>query len=128
MLYEVITKIALGYAKAHGHKGCEPMAADADATYERRIRIDVTGMSPQVACPHLPDNVKPVEEVKDVVIHQSVIGSCTNGRISDLRAAAEVLKGRKVAKGVRLIVLPATPLIWRRITSYNVCYTKLLRR
>ena len=108
-----VDKVALDYAAAHGHKGCEPLAADVDATYERRIRIDVTNMSPQVACPHLPDNVKPVEEVGDVVIHQSIIGSCTNGRISDLRAAAAVLKGRKVAKGVRLIVLPATPLIWR---------------
>ncbi|EPR34539.1 3-isopropylmalate dehydratase large subunit [Alkalidesulfovibrio alkalitolerans DSM 16529] len=109
-----VDKVALDYARANGHPGCEPLAADADADYERRIRFDVTEMSPVVACPHLPDNVKPVEDVGEVVIHQSVIGSCTNGRISDLRAAAEILKGRKAAKGVRLIVLPATPRIWRQ--------------
>ena len=67
-----------------------------------------------MSCPHLPENTKPVSEVKDVIINQVVIGSCTNGRISDMRDAAEVLKGRKVAKGVRCIVLPATPAIWRQ--------------
>ena len=71
-------------------------------------------MEPQVSCPHLPENTKPVSEVKDVTVNQVVIGSCTNGRISDMRDAAEVLKGRKVAKGVRCIVLPATPTIWRQ--------------
>ena len=90
------------------------IAADAGATYERIVRIDVSGMEPQVSCPHLPENTKPVSEVKDVTINQVVIGSCTNGRISDMRDAAEVLKGRKVAKGVRCIVLPATPAIWRQ--------------
>ncbi|EPR42667.1 3-isopropylmalate dehydratase large subunit [Desulfovibrio sp. X2] len=109
-----VDKVALDFAKAHGHPGCEPMAGDEDAVYERRLHIDVSKLAPQVACPHLPENVKPVGEVGDVVIHQAVIGSCTNGRISDLRAAAEVLKGRKAAKGVRLIVLPATPRIWRQ--------------
>ena len=67
-----------------------------------------------MSCPHLPENTKPVSEVKDVTVNQVVIGSCTNGRISDMRDAAEVLKGRKVAKGVRCIVLPATPTIWRQ--------------
>jgi 3-isopropylmalate/(R)-2-methylmalate dehydratase large subunit len=80
-------------------------------------------MSPQVACPHLPENVRPVEELKDIVINQSVIGSCTNGRISDLREAAAILKGRKVAKGVRLIVLPATPNIWRQALKEGLIET-----
>jgi 3-isopropylmalate/(R)-2-methylmalate dehydratase large subunit len=71
-------------------------------------------MEPQVAMPPSPENVRGVSQVKDVRIDQSVIGSCTNGRLEDLRLAARVLKGRKVAGGVRLIVIPATPLIYRQ--------------
>jgi len=104
----------LEYCKAAGRTGDVEMRADEGANYERVVKIDVTGMKPQVACPHLPDNVKPVDEVKDMQIHQAVIGSCTNGRIEDLREAAAVLKGRKANKNVRLIVLPATPNIWKQ--------------
>ncbi|NDV27401.1 3-isopropylmalate dehydratase large subunit [Desulfovibrio sp. JC010] len=104
----------LEYCKAAGRTGDVEMRADADANYERVVKINVTGMKPQIACPHLPDNVKPVDEVKDMQIHQAVIGSCTNGRIEDLREAAAVLKGRKADKNVRLIVLPATPNIWKQ--------------
>ena len=71
-------------------------------------------MSPQVAAPFMPSNTKPVEEFKDVRIDQVVIGSCTNGRISDLRIAADILRGRRVAPSVRLIVLPATQAIYRQ--------------
>jgi len=73
---------------------------------------DVSGLEPQVACPHLPSNVKPVSDLKDIKIDQAVIGSCTNGRISDLRVAASLLKGKKTAKGVKLIVFPATQKIY----------------
>ncbi|WP_419783859.1 3-isopropylmalate dehydratase large subunit [Maridesulfovibrio sp.] len=104
----------LEYCKAAGRTGDVEMRADEGANYERVVKIDVTGMKPQVACPHLPDNVKPVDEVEDKRIHQAVIGSCTNGRIEDLREAAAVLKGRKADKNVRLIVLPATPNIWKQ--------------
>ncbi|NDV23606.1 3-isopropylmalate dehydratase large subunit [Desulfovibrio sp. JC022] len=104
----------LEYCKAAGRTGDVEMRADEGASYERVVKIDVTGMKPQIACPHLPDNVKPVDEVKDMTIHQAVIGSCTNGRIEDLREAAAVLKGRKSNKNVRLIVLPATPNIWKQ--------------
>ncbi|ACS79645.1 3-isopropylmalate dehydratase large subunit [Maridesulfovibrio salexigens] len=104
----------LEYCKAAGRTGDVEMRADEGASYERVVKIDVTGMKPQVACPHLPDNVKPVDEVKDMRIHQAVIGSCTNGRIEDLREAAAILKGRKADKNVRLIVLPATPNIWKQ--------------
>ena len=100
------------YAKAAGYNGGEIMAADADAEYERVLDINVTGMQPQVACPHLPENVKPVDETSGLKIHQAVIGSCTNGRIEDMREAAAVLKGRKVDPKVRCIILPATPAIW----------------
>ncbi|UZP66136.1 3-isopropylmalate dehydratase large subunit [Desulfovibrio mangrovi] len=103
----------IAYTAARGRKD-SPMTADAGAVYERIVSFDVSGMSPQIACPHLPENVKPVEEVKNVRLNQVVVGSCTNGRISDLREAAAILKGRKVAKHVRTIILPATPGIWKQ--------------
>ena len=87
-------------------------ASDADADYEKINEWDVTGLEPQVACPHLPSNVKPVSQLKDIKVDQVVIGSCTNGRISDLRIAAKILKGKKIASGVKLIVIPATQKIY----------------
>ena len=86
--------------------------SDKDARYEKIYEYDVTALEPQVACPHLPSNVKPVGALKDVALTQVVIGSCTNGRISDIRLAASLLKGRKVAAGLRLIVIPATQKIY----------------
>jgi len=85
---------------------------DPDAECERVFEWDVTGMGPMVACPNLPENVKPVGDVKGVRIDQAVIGSCTNGRLTDLRVAAKLLKGRRVAKGVRCVVIPATQRIY----------------
>jgi 3-isopropylmalate/(R)-2-methylmalate dehydratase large subunit len=90
------------------------LAPDAGAAYARVNDWDVSGLRPQVALPHLPSNVRPVDEVKGVRIDQAFIGSCTNGRYEDLAVAAGVLRGRRVAPHVRLIVLPATPAIWRR--------------
>ncbi len=101
------------YGKAHKRPNNTILKADEGATYEQHVKFDVSSMNPVVACPHLPDNVKDVDEVKDIAVHQVVIGSCTNGRISDLRYAAEVLKGQKVDKKVRCIILPATPTIWK---------------
>lgn len=103
------------YCAAHRRPGLtQDMKADADAVYQSRHDFDVTGLEPVVACPHLPENVKPVSEVGTLPIQQVIIGSCTNGRISDLRDAAAVLKGRKVNSKVRCIVLPATPNIWKQ--------------
>ena len=102
----------LAYCQAHGRFGDTALSADAGAHYWKEISIDASTMSPQVACPHLPDNVRPVEEVSQVRVDQVVLGSCTNGRISDLREAAAVIKGHKVAKGVRFIVIPASPLAY----------------
>jgi 3-isopropylmalate/(R)-2-methylmalate dehydratase large subunit len=104
----------LAYCKAAGRTNDKILAADPGAVYEQDLSLSVSGMAPQVACPHLPENVRPVDELKDLRVHQAVIGSCTNGRIEDLREAAAILKGRKVNKNVRLIVLPATPKIWRQ--------------
>ena len=86
--------------------------ADPDAEYERTVVIDLDGLQPTVSLPHLPSNTKTVDEVAGLPIDQVVIGSCTNGRISDLRAAAEILKGRHVADGVRCIVIPATQEVY----------------
>lgn len=90
------------------------LRADPGASYARVVDIDVSGMEPVVACPHIPANIKPVSQVKNTPIQQVVIGSCTNGRISDLREAAKVLDGRKVNKKVRCIVLPSTPKVWKQ--------------
>lgn len=90
----------------------EAVEPDADAQYEREVVIDLDDLKPTVALPHLPSNTRTVDQVAGTPIQQVVIGSCTNGRLEDLRQAAEVLKGRKVAKGVRCIVFPATQQIY----------------
>lgn len=86
--------------------------ADTDAEYEQEIEINLSELRPTVAFPHLPENTKTIDEVGDVEIHQVVIGSCTNGRIDDMRAAAEIMKGRKVHPDVRVIIIPATQEIY----------------
>lgn len=91
--------------------------SDPDATFEDVMELNLDKLQPVVAMPFLPENVKPVSEVKDVKVDQVVIGSCTNGRIEDLRVAARILKGNKVAKSVRLIVFPATPNIMLQAIS-----------
>ncbi len=86
--------------------------ADPDAPYARTVEIDLDKLEPTVALPHLPENAKPVGEAEGLPIDQAIIGSCTNGRISDLRAAAAIFRGRTVAPGVRCIVLPATQAVY----------------
>ncbi|HIZ10387.1 MAG TPA: 3-isopropylmalate dehydratase large subunit [Candidatus Borkfalkia avicola] len=88
--------------------------ADPDAEYERVIEVDMSKLQPTVAFPHLPENTRTPEAWGEVKIDQVVIGSCTNGHISDLRIAADILRGKKVAKGVRCIVIPATNTIWKQ--------------
>ena len=89
----------------------EAVEPDADAVYDQEVVIDLSALRPTVALPHLPSNTRTVDEVAGMPIQQVVIGSCTNGRLKDLQEAADILKGRKVAKGVRCIVLPATQQI-----------------
>lgn len=86
--------------------------ADADAQYENTYEIDLSSLRPTVAFPHLPENTRPVDEAGGIKIHQVVIGSCTNGRLEDLRVAAKILSGKRVAKGVRVIIIPATQKIY----------------
>ena len=104
----------MAYLKAHNRRGLpyRVFESDADASYAGAYTIDVSGLSPQVAFPHLPGNVKPVEDGRNTAVDQVVIGSCTNGRINDLRAAAAVLRGKKVHPYVRTIVIPATREIY----------------
>jgi len=100
--------ITLEYLKGRTKKPYQIYKSDPDASYEQIIEIDVTKIEPQVAFPHLPENAKPISKIKGIRIDQSIIGSCTNGRIEDLRIAAEILKGQQVHPEVRLIVIPAT--------------------
>jgi 3-isopropylmalate/(R)-2-methylmalate dehydratase large subunit len=92
----------------------ESLKSDKDAVYERTMEFDVSSMEPQVACPSSVDNVKPVSEVGNVPIEQAFIGSCTNGRIEDLRLAAQVLKGERVKDTVRTLVIPASQEVYRQ--------------
>lgn len=101
------------YMKGRVDRDYVEYTADADAEYDAVYDIDLSEIKMTVALPHLPENTKPVDEVKDMKIDQCVIGSCTNGRLEDLRKAAEVLKGRHVAKHCRTLIIPATQQIYR---------------
>ena len=107
-----VDDLAVEYMKEHSTREYKVYEADEDAEYEAEYTIDLSKLKPTVAFPHLPENTRTIDEDFDISIDQVVIGSCTNGRISDLRAAAEVMKGRKVAKGVRVIVIPATQAVY----------------
>jgi homoaconitate hydratase family protein len=88
------------------------LKSDADAVYEKTLSIDVSDLEPQVACPSSVDNVKPISKVGDVEVNQAFIGSCTNGRLEDLRLAAQIMKGKKVKSGVRALVIPASQEVY----------------
>lgn len=94
----------------------EAFAADPDAVYVEEIVVDLSNVPLTVAFPHLPENARSIEEAEamQIRIDQVVIGSCTNGRIDDMRAAASVLKDRRIADGVRLIIIPATQAVWKQ--------------
>ncbi len=102
----------IAYMKEHSKKEFTAYEADQDAVYEKTYTIDLSSLEPTVAFPHLPENTKTVAQSGGIAIDQVVIGSCTNGRISDMRVAAEVLKGRKVADNIRCIVIPATQAVY----------------
>jgi len=107
-------KITEEYTKNRAKRKYKLYTSDKEAQYKEVKEFDVSKIEPQVAFPHLPSNTKGVSEVEKVFIDQAVIGSCTNGRLDDLRGAAKVLKGRKVSPNVRLIVTPATQSIYRQ--------------
>ncbi|HHV50088.1 MAG TPA: 3-isopropylmalate dehydratase large subunit [Clostridiales bacterium] len=108
-----VDDVTLAYVNGRFKREVRIFEADPDAEYESVVKIDLSELRPTVAFPHLPENTKTIDECNgQVKIDQVVIGSCTNGRMEDMRAAAEILKGRKVAKGVRCIIIPATQQIW----------------
>ncbi|MDF2485859.1 MAG: leuC [Herbinix sp.] len=107
-----VDDLAIRYMKEHSKKEFKIYEADKDAEYDEVYEIDLSTLKPTVAFPHLPENTRTIDEVGEVKIDQVVIGSCTNGRIDDLRIAAKILAGRKVAKGMRAIVFPATQAIY----------------
>ncbi len=102
------------YMKGRAQRQYKFYESDADAIYSDVREYDCAKIEPTVACPHLPENTKSVSELKNITIDQVVIGSCTNGRLEDLQMAARLLKGKKIAKYVRLIVIPATPFIYNQ--------------
>jgi len=103
---------AIQYIKEHSSKEYKIYEADSDANYDKTYEIDLASLKPTVAFPHLPENTRTIDKVGDIKIDQVVIGSCTNGRIEDLRTAAKILEGRRVAKGLRVIIFPATQGIY----------------
>lgn len=110
-----VDEVTIDYMKNHSTKEYKVYEADEDAVYEEEYTIDLSKIRPTVSFPHLPENTRTIDEVEDIddiKIDQVVIGSCTNGRIDDLRAAAKVFEGRKVKKGVRTIIFPATQKIY----------------
>jgi len=102
----------LAYMEPRARRPYTVYEPDGDAEYSRVIEYDVSSLEPQVALPHLPANTRPVSQVGDVEINQAVIGSCTNGRLEDLRLAAGILKGRKVRQGVRCIIIPGSQQVY----------------
>ncbi len=102
------------YVRGRAKRPYQFYRSDPEAVYEAVHEWNISGLEPQVACPHLPENVRGVSELREVPIDQAVIGSCTNGRIEDLRIAASLLKGRRIAAHVRCIVIPGTPEVCRQ--------------
>ncbi len=108
------------YVKPRARRPYKIYASDPDAVYESVTTFDCNDIEPQVAFPHLPENARPVSEAGDVRIDQVVIGSCTNGRIEDLQVAAGIIKGKKVAKGLRCLILPATPEVFHQASKQGL--------
>ena len=104
--------ITLEYVKSRTERSFKVLRSDPDATYEKTLDVDVNRLEPQIACPHSVDNVKPAKDVEGIKINQAFLGSCTNGRLEDLEVAAEILRGRKISKGVRMIVTPASQEVY----------------
>jgi len=108
-----VDDITLQYMKGRTEREPVVFKADPDAEYEKTIKIDLSKITPTVSCPHLPENTKNADELNDIKIDQVVIGSCTNGRMEDMEAAYKVLNGKKIATGVRCIIIPATMQIYK---------------
>ena len=120
-----VDDVTMKYLEGRSERVPAVFEADADAEYEKIIDIDLSGIVPTVACPHLPENTRPASELHDIKIDQVVIGSCTNGRLEDMEAAYNILNGKKVADGVRCIIIPGTMQILRDCVE-NGWYTAFI--
>lgn len=121
-----VDDVAKQYMKKHSDRAYKVYEADADAVYDEEYTIDLSTLRPTVAFPHLPENTHTIDEIKamdEIKIDQVVIGSCTNGRLDDLRTAAAILEGRHVAKGMRCIVIPATQAIYMQAMEEGLLKT-----
>ena len=112
-----VDDITLEYLNGRSERTPVVYTADDDAEYEQIIKIDLSTITPTVSCPHLPENTHPAKELSDIKIDQVVIGSCTNGRMEDMETAYKILNGKKIADGVRCIIIPATMQIMRECTE-----------
>ena len=108
-----VDDVTKAYLKGRSQREPVFYEADPDAEYEKTIEIDLSALEPTVSYPHLPENTHPASEGKDIKIDQVVIGSCTNGRLEDMEAAYNILKGKHIAKGVRGIIIPATMAVYK---------------
>jgi homoaconitate hydratase family protein len=104
--------VCLEWLRGRARREFEPVFSDPDAHYEARYEYDLSSISPQVACPHSVDNVHPVSEVAGTIFHQALLGTCTNGRLEDLEMAVRILRGRKISRRIRMLVLPASREIY----------------
>ena len=120
-----VDDLAIQYMKEHSTKEFTVYEADEDAEYDEEYTIDLSKLRPTVAFPHLPENTRTIDEVGEVKIDQVVIGSCTNGRIEDMRIAAKVLEGREVKKGVRAIIFPATQAVYLQAIEEGLISTSI---
>ncbi len=108
-----VDEVTMAYIHNRVKRPVTTYAADPDAVYEQTIEVNLSEIQPTVAFPHLPENTKTFDEIGDIPIDQVVIGSCTNGRLSDMATAAEILRGKKIAPNVRCIIIPATQQVWK---------------
>jgi len=113
----------LDYVQSRTDKPFNTIKSDPDSVYEKIVHVDASELEPQVAVPHSVDNVKPVSETENLKVDQAFIGSCTNGRLEDLRVAAQMMKGKKIARGVRLIVIPASQEIFLKAINEGLVKT-----
>ena len=118
-------EITREYMEGRSDRSGSFLKSDPEACYEKELKITVDDMEPQVALPHSPDNVRPISEIGSVSLDQVFLGSCTNGRLEDLRDAARLIEGRKVADGVRFIVIPGSPSIYREAIKEGIVETLL---
>ncbi len=118
-----VDEITMQYIKEHGAKPPKSYTADSDDDYDQIIDIDLSQIPYTVSCPNLPSNTKPAAELNHITIDQVVIGSCTNGRITDLQAAAKILQGKHIAKGIRVIIIPATQKIYKEAVEQGLIAT-----